>query len=321
MSRKTGDFEDFSLDDDDLYKDFLRMEQGDHLDDEKPDSGTDGKRKENLLLGGDKKKSSRDELSELEEEITKNKKTHSHGDIQSLMSVMKKEKDYNITDDAVNEDMLESFRRQKATNKHTASYLSDMPSDINLLDDPVDEIPDSSNYEPGDEGFFQVSKYLSIGLSLLAVVLLSVSIYINVNPEEEIEAKPPESMQGTGDIINNAISDGNHTATVTQTPGQDSGSTSSSEGLAEEDVRYEIVSDGGINTASISYINASGSRESDTGVTLPWSKVVTNASSITPHIAANPGERGTLTCKIYKGSEKIAEDTAAGENASVECKG
>ena len=324
MSRKgAGNFDDFSLGNDGLYQSFLDSEQDyDQFLDDNSDSPSDGQRREDMLLGGGRQKSKDQQLAELEEEITKDKKSHSHGDIQSLMSVMKKEKDYDITDDAANEDMLESFRRQKETNKHTASYLSDIPSDIHLLDDPVDEMRHIDPSGPGDEGFLNASRYLTIGLSILSVVLLSVSIYINVKPEEEVAAKSPETLQGSGDIINNAISDGGQaTSTVTRTPDSGSGSDTSSDDLAEEDVRYEIVSDGGIKTASISFINASGSRESETGVSLPWTKTVTSASSITPHIAANPGERGTLTCKIYKGSEKIAEDTAAGENASVECKG
>lgn len=322
MSHKnnTGDFGDFSLSDDDLYHDFLQKEKeysNDHIDEDK--------NKESILLGDQSSHKDSDSLSSLEEEVAKNKTPRSHGDIQNLMSMVKKDRDYDISDDAANEDMLEAFRRQQATNKHISSAISGLPSDLHLIDDPIELSDDHSSANAGDEKIFSIVKYVGASLAALALVLLSLSIYINVKPEEKVEAQPPEVTQGAGDVINNAISDDNLTATVTQTQGADdsSGEDSSSDSSSDinsEDVRYEIVSEGGIKTASISYINASGSRDSETGVTLPWKKTVTNASSITPHIAANPGERGTLTCKIYRGSEKIAEDTAAGENASVECK-
>lgn len=323
MSHKNnaGDFGDFSFSDDDLYHDFLQKEEeysNDHIDEDN--------NKESVLLGDQSSHKDSDSLSSLEEEVAKNKTPRSHGDIQNLMSMVKKERDYDISDDAANEDMLEAFRRQQATNKHISSAITGLPTDLHLLDDPVETPDDYSAANSGDEKIFSIGKYVGASLAALALVMLSISIYINVKPEEKIEAQPPEVTQGAGDVINNAISDDNLTATVTQTQGaddsssEDSSSDSSSSDTSSEDIRYEIVSEGGIKTASISYINASGSRESETGVTLPWKKTVTNASSITPHIAANPGERGTLTCKIYRGSKKIAEDTAAGEKASVECK-
>lgn len=325
-----GDFGDFSLTDDDLYKDFLQREEEYDKSRSDEDSVDNGRDKESALLG-DQSSDQKTELSSLEDEIAKNKSPQSHGDIQNLMAMVKKERDYDISDDAANEDMLEAFRRQQATNKHIASTISNLPTDIHLLDDPIELPRDESSASAGDDSFFKYSNYLSMTLSALVLVLLATSIYINTKPEEEVVAKPPEVTQGAGDIINNAISENDLTATVTTTREADNSTsdeedtssdseTSSSDNAASEDIRYEIVSEGGIKTASISYINASGSRESDTGVTLPWKKTVKNASSITPHIAANPGERGTLTCKIYRGDEKIAEDTAAGENASVECK-
>ena len=326
-----GDFGDFSLTDDDLYKDFLQREEefNKATSDNRSDNGTD---KEHILIG-DESSNQKNGLSFIEDEIAKNRKPQSHGDIQNLMAMVKKDRDYDISDDAANEDMLEAFRRQQATNKHIASTISDLPEDLHLLDDPIDISEDLSSASPGDDGMFKAGSYISMTLSVLAILLLSISIYINTKPEEEAAAQPPEVTQGTGDIINNAISENDLTATVTTTQEVDSSDSSddqssddseslnsSSDDAKSEDIRYEIISEGGIKTASISYINASGSRESETGVTLPWKKTVKNASSITPHIAANPGERGTLTCKIYKGNEKIAEDTAAGENASVECK-
>lgn len=327
----TGDFEDFSLTDDDLYNDFLQREEQYDESDLDGDKVLQGREMENDLLGKDVHPQESD-VSSLDEEISKNKKAQSHGDIQSLMAMVKKDRDYDISDDADNEDMLEAFRRQQATNKHIASSMSNLPGDIHLLDDPVDVTNDSSSASAGDEKLFKYGGYLSMVLSAVTIALLSVSIYVNTKPDEESVAQSPEVTQGSGDIINNAISDNDLTATVTTTAGADSdyssddadsdsaGSSASSSDADADDIRYEIISEGGIKTASISYINASGSRESETGVTLPWKKTVKNASSITPHIAANPGERGTLTCKIYRGDEKIAEDTAAGENASVECK-
>lgn len=331
MSQKNGDFGDFSLSDDDLYKDFLQKEEQYDNSGFDSDEESQGSKKESDLLGRNETPQ-KSKVSSLEEEISKNKKMQPHGDIQSLMAMVKKDRDYDISDDAANEDMLEAFRRQQATNKHIASSMSDLPSDIHLIDDPIDVTYDPPSASAGDEKLFKYGGYFSMVLSAITIALLSVSIYINTKPEDEVVARPPEVTQGTGDIINNAISENDLTATVTTAPGADgesssddadsdsSDSSSSSSDGNSDDIRYEIISEGGIKTASISYINASGSRESETGVALPWKKSVKNASSITPHIAANPGERGTLTCKIYKGNEKIAEDTAAGENASVECK-
>lgn len=324
MSQKnnTGDFGDFSLSDDDLYRDFLQKEKEYDNDQVEEDNN-----KESILLGEQSSHEKNDNLSSLEEEIAKNKTPRSHGDIQNLMSMVKKDRDYDISDDAANEDMLEAFRRQQMTNKHISSSISGLPTDLYLLDDPIETSDDNTAARAGDENIFSKGKIAIISLAALSLVILSVSIYINVKPDEKVEAQPPEVTQGAGDVINNAISDDDLTATVTQTQSANGDSTDSDDESSDsssdrnsEDIRYEIVSEGGIKTASISYINASGSRESETGVTLPWKKTVTNASSITPHIAANPGERGTLTCKIYRGSEKIAEDTAAGEKASVECK-
>lgn len=327
MSRDNShnEFDDFSLSNEDLYKDFLdRDEQIDSRSDE--DILAEGKRKERLLLGHDSTPEY-DDISSIEDEVSQDKNRKSHGDIESLMALVKKDRDYDISDDAANEDMLNALRRQKAASKHIFSSLSNIPDDIHLLDDPIDVEYDGSSAVAGDENILRAGNYVSAAIASVAVILMAISIYINVRPQEQVVAQSPETTQGTGDIINNAISDDDLTATVTSTMQIDSPSSAQSpsdsgkeEGASEDSIRYEIISEGGIKTASISYINSTGSRESETGVTLPWNKTVSNASSITPHIAANPGERGTLTCKIYKGNEKIAEDTAAGENASVECK-
>ena len=288
MSQKnnTGDFGDFSLSDDDLYRDFLQKEK--EYDNEQVEEDNN---KESVLLGEQSSHENNDNLSSLEEEVAKNKTPRSHGDIQNLMSMVKKDRDYDISDDAANEDMLEAFRRQQATNKHISSAISGLPTDLYLLDDPIETSDDNTAARAGDEKIFSIGKIATISFAALSLVLLSFSIYINVKPDEKVEAQPPEVTQGAGDVINNAISDDNLTATVTQTQGassdsddSDSTSSDSSSDTNSEDIRYEIISEGGIKTASISYINASGSRESETGVTLPWKKTVTNASSITPHI-------------------------------------
>lgn len=313
----SGDLGDFSFSDDDLYQDFLKREGENGTDHSEDDT------KEDILLGNQSSGSDKDDLSSLEEVVSHNKSSKASGDIQNLMSMVKKDRDYDISDDAADEDMLEAFRRQKETNKHISSSLSDLPTDLYLLDDPVEPPVESMEGKAGDEKFFTAAKFATIGMSVLAVIIAVSSIYINTRPHEEVQAQSSETTQGTGDIINNAISD-DDVATVTQTQGADSDMEDSSNSYSSdensEDIKYEILSEGGIKTASISYINASGSKESETGVSLPWKKTVSDASSITPHVAAAPGERGTLTCKIYRGNKKIAEDTAAGENASVECK-
>ena len=219
------------------------------------------------------------------------------------------------------DDLDDAFENQRITNMHFDA-VNDAPNDISLIGEPDTNadhrLPQGRS---GDEKTLTFLQGIGIACTTAVVMIIIFAAALMLKPEPEPIAQPPESSQPSGDIISEAINGGGNRDSNSGSEGnserrEETGESSEDDG----DIRYELVSEGGVKTVSVSYINGAGSKESETGVTLPWSKSISSGDSITPHFAANPGERGTLTCKIYRGGEKIAEDTASGENASVECR-
>lgn len=260
-----------------------------------------------------------------------------HGDIQSLMAAAKMQGNGD-------DDTEEAFRRQGFANRQTLSQQELLPDDIHLIDEPDESINRDEEIDlgTGDEKIWERLKVASVVLGSVAVGIIATLIYTTATAVPDPVAQRPETILGSGDVIGQAI-DGVDASPTTSEPSGDNSDSSGdsgdegnsdssssdssrdkgdkkSSGSSKGEVKYEIISEGGISTASISFINGTGSSESVTGVTLPWSKTIDKADAIIPHIAANPGQRGTLTCKVYKDGEVVAEDTASGENAAVECK-
>lgn len=219
------------------------------------------------------------------------------------------------------DDLDNALENQRITNLQLDAFARDTPDDIMLLDEPRDlsnkKLPMGHS---GDEKTMSFLKMYAVACTTAIAVILVFVIAMALKPEPEIVATPPESTQPQGDVISQALDNDNSENQSDLPPkrGADDEEEAGS-GSSDGEIKYELISEGGVKTVSVSYINGSGSKESETGVTLPWSKSISSGDSITPHFAANPGERGTLTCKIYRGDKKIAEDTASGENASVEC--
>lgn len=97
-------------------------------------------------------------------------------------------------------------------------------------------------------------------------------------------------------------------------------------GRVSYEVRYEITSKPAFSTvkptaSSISYMTAGGDIAQETGVRLPWQRVLTARRGVQLSLVAQNKYDGTLTCRIYVDGVLLKEVTSRGAYAVVTCYG
>lgn len=114
-------------------------------------------------------------------------------------------------------------------------------------------------------------------------------------------------------------STGNTTAPVAAPPAQSE--------AADDLVTYEVTGEGVSKANNISFSNGSpGSISQANSESLPWSKGVKESSGLMGFytVTAQSGSQsagGSITCRIKKGDEVLAENTSSGPFAVVSCNG
>ncbi|MFI1464172.1 MmpS family transport accessory protein [Nocardia carnea] len=86
-------------------------------------------------------------------------------------------------------------------------------------------------------------------------------------------------------------------------------------------VTYEVRGTG--SEAAVTYLGQDQGMAQETGVSLPWSKVVPVRSwdRIVSMTAANGPAGGDITCRILVGGRVMTEQTSSGPYASASCSG
>lgn len=213
-------------------------------------------------------------------------------------------------------DIEDIIEQQSYENRRVMDGISNIPSGVNLVPDPIDYKGEKPNGDPGDNK--RMKGMLALSASLIGVLIIGLIFGSWYNPGDNtsnVVLSGPVTI-GDGEVIEpGSIAPQNQT--------NSGGSTDNTDVRVPEGgslVNYRIEVEGDINAISLAYVTGSGDQDSVTGVTsFPWSKSVGMRSSVNPQFAVNSSGYGTVTCIITQDGEKVAEKTVSGEKPQVEC--
>lgn len=213
-------------------------------------------------------------------------------------------------------DIEDIIEQQSYENRRVMDGISNIPSGVNLVPDPIDYKGKKPNSDPGDNK--RMKGMLALSASLVGVLVIGLIFGSWYNPGDNtsnVVLSGPVTI-GDGEVIEpGSIAPQNQT--------NSGGSTDNTDVRVPEGgslVNYRIEVEGDINAISLAYVTGSGDQDSVTGVTsFPWSKSVGMRSSVNPQFAVNSSGYGTVTCIITQDGEKVAEKTVSGEKPQVEC--
>ena len=213
-------------------------------------------------------------------------------------------------------DIEDIIEQQSYENRRVMDGISNIPSGVNLVPDPIDYKGEKPNGDPGDNQ--RMKGMLALSASLIGVLIIGLIFGSWYNPGDNtsnVVLSGPVTI-GDGEVIEpGSIAPQNQT--------NSGGSTDNTDVRVPEGgslVNYRIEVEGDINAISLAYVTGSGDQDSVTGVTsFPWSKSVGMRSSVNPQFAVNSSGYGTVTCIITQDGEKVAEKTVSGEKPQVEC--
>lgn len=213
-------------------------------------------------------------------------------------------------------DIEDIIEQQSYENRRVMDGISNIPSGVNLVPDPIDYKGKKPNGDPGDNK--RMKGMLALSASLIGVLVIGLIVGSWYNPGDNtsnVVLSGPVTI-GDGEVIE----PGNIT---TQNQTNSGGSTNNTDVRVPEGgslVNYRIEVEGDIDAISLAYVTGSGDQDSVTGVTsFPWSKSVGMRSSVNPQFAVNSSGYGTVTCIITQDGEKVSEKTVSGEKPQVEC--
>ena len=213
-------------------------------------------------------------------------------------------------------DIEDIIEQQSYENRRVMDGISNIPSGVNLVPDPIDYKGEKPNGDPGDNK--RMKGMLALSASLIGVLIIGLIFGSWYNPGDNtsnVVLSGPVTI-GDGEVI-----EPGRIAPQNQT--NSGGSTDNTDVRVPEGgslVNYRIEVEGDINAISLAYVTGSGDQDSVTGVTsFPWSKSVGMRSSVNPQFAVNSSGYGTVTCIITQDGEKVAEKTVSGEKPQVEC--
>lgn len=199
---------------------------------------------------------------------------------------------------------------------------SDIAEDVSLIDDPDESHDKPSRFSEETIRYANMFMWFLGFLLLLVTAVIMISLIVSKNSEKDIASDNYVSPSNNNPVGNGELysPEGENSSN-----GETSAApiTSNSENMEAPEggslVRYEITTQGDISGVALSYIDATGGAESNSGVSLPWSTTVPMERGYNPIIKANSEGTGTITCTITSDGNVISKDTNSGDNPSVSC--
>lgn len=198
---------------------------------------------------------------------------------------------------------------------------SDIAEDVSLIDDPDENHDKPSRFSEETIRYANMFMWFLGFLILLVTAIIMISLIVSKNSEKDIASDNYISPSNNNPIGNGELYSPEEESSSNEEASSAAPTTSDNMEAPEGGslVRYEITTQGDISGVALSYIDATGGAESNSGVSLPWSTTVPMERGYTPIIKANSEGTGTITCTITSDGNVISRDTNSGDNPSVSC--